>query len=293
MKIFNLGSINIDHVYQVPHFVRPGETLGSVGYRRFAGGKGHNQSVALARAGVAPVHIGAVGADGDWLVTGLEKEGVDTRHILRGCGATGHAVIQVNAAGENAIVLHGGANQSLRPGDLETVLAEEGAEGDLLLLQLETNLAGEGMRMAAARGMRVVLNPAPLSPQVTELPLETVHLFVVNETEGRGLSGEREPSGILDRMAERFPGAATLLTLGERGAWISADGERCFAPALSVRAVDTTAAGDTFLGYFLAAWTQGRPPAEALARATRAAALCVTRPGAADSIPRHTEIQEG
>jgi ribokinase len=115
MKILNVGSINVDHVYTVPHFVRPGETIGATGYRVFSGGKGFNQSIALARAGAEVLHAGQVGKDGEWLVEELRRNGVDTTHVALSGEATGHALIQVAPSGENAIVVHGGANQTLAP----------------------------------------------------------------------------------------------------------------------------------------------------------------------------------
>ncbi|RME66218.1 MAG: ribokinase [Caldilineae bacterium] len=289
MAILNFGSLNIDHVYQVDHFVRPGETLPSRSYQRFPGGKGFNQSIALARAGVPVHHAGKVGEDGVWLRDMLNAEGAEASRVEVIDEPTGHAIIQVTPSGENAIVIHGGANRAITQTDAQRVLAGFGA-GDWLLLQNEISAMPEIMALARAQGMEIAFNPAPMQSQVLEYPLQHVSIFFVNETEGADLTGETSPSRILAGMRNMFPRAATVLTLGEDGA-IYVDGEReVHAPARQVTPVDTTAAGDTFIGYFLAAWTTGASPEAALDLATRAAAICVTRPGAAPSIPRRGEV---
>ncbi len=290
MTVLNYGSLNIDHVYRVPHFVRPGETLTSLEYRRFAGGKGLNQSIALARAGAPVHHAGKIGPEGRWLRDILAQEGVDTRFVQETDDVpTGHAIIQVVPEGENAIVIYGGANRAITPEDIHAILDRFGPE-DWLLLQNEISGLAELLARAGARGLRIALNPAPMTPQVMESPLEHVDLFIVNETEGAALTGEQEPQAILAAMRRRFPRAATVLTLGARGSLYEDDREHIHTPAVPVQAVDTTAAGDTFTGYLLAGLLEELPPARALELATRAAALCVTRPGAAPSIPHRAEV---
>ncbi len=289
MTVLNYGSLNIDHVYRVPHFVRPGETLTSQDYRRFAGGKGLNQSIALARAGAPVHHAGKIGPEGTWLRDTLTQEGVDTRFVQETEVPTGHAIIQVVPEGENAIVIYGGANRAITPEDARRVLAHFGP-GDWLLLQNEISALAEILALAGERGLHVALNPAPMTPQVVEYPLEHVRLFIVNETEGTALTGEQEPEAILTAMRRRYPHAATVLTLGGQGSLYEDDQGRIHTPAVPVQAVDTTAAGDTFTGYLLAGLLEGLPPARALELAARAAALCVTRPGAAPSIPHRAEV---
>ena len=290
MRIVNFGSLNIDHVYQVDHFVRPGETLASTGYRVFMGGKGGNQSMALALAGAPVVHAGKLGRDGVWLKERLARTGVDSSHVEIVEGASGHAIIQVNSDGENAILLHGGTNQAITADDGKRVLAAFGT-GDTLLLQNEISAIPALMREAVARGLAVAFNPAPMHADVASYPLDCVSLFVVNEVEAAGLTGETSPDRVLAAMRRRFPRAATVLTLGGEGAAYAGDEGTFRAPALRVEAVDTTAAGDTFIGYFLAERLRGSTPPAALAMACRAAAICVTRPGAADSIPRRAEVE--
>lgn len=293
MAVLVFGSLNIDHVYQVEHFVRPGETLASAAYQQFPGGKGANQSVALARAGAEVFHAGRIGPEGVWLREELARNGVDTTHVLVGDVPTGHAIIQVDPRGENAIVLYGGANQAVTETDAARVLEQFGP-GDWLLLQNEISALPEILRIANGRGIAVAFNPAPMTPAVQEYPLDGVELLIVNETEGAALADAQEPQAILQNLRRRFPQAALLLTLGGAGSLYvpdsPADAAPIEMPAQPVEAVDTTAAGDTFIGYFLAARMANRPPEEALGWATKAAALCVTREGAAASIPRQEEV---
>ncbi len=289
MKILNLGSINIDHVYRVDHFVRPGETLDSFEYREFTGGKGFNQSIALARAGAATCHVGRIGKDATWLLSRLDREGVDTSHVKVTDTPTGHAIIQVVPSGENAIVLFGGANRMVSDIDISPALATC-SPGDYLLVQNETSAVADAMRMGRERGLRVVFNPAPITSSVHDYPLECVDLFILNETEAEGLTGKSTVEDIRAAMCRRFPRAVTVLTLGSRGA-VYFDADTLHRrPALEVNAVDTTAAGDTFLGYLVAELMHGGETADALSIACRASALCVTRAGASDSIPSRSEL---
>lgn len=289
MRVLNFGSLNIDHVYQVERIVRPGETLPSSSYQVFAGGKGANQSAALALA-LAPVfHAGRVGPEGQWLKDKLSALGADLRFTLEDDFPTGHAIIQVDPQGRNAIVLFAGCNARISPAQIDQTLEHFG-EGDLLLLQNEINEIPRLIQQAHSRGLRVCFNPAPFTPQVAAYPLERVDILVVNEIEGKGLADQEDPQAILDSLAKKYPRAELVLTLGERGALYRSPRETFHVPAVQVKAVDTTAAGDTFIGYFLAGVAAGQSPRAALHRAARAAALCVTRPGAMDSIPRSGEV---
>jgi ribokinase len=289
MRILNYGSLNIDYVYGVNHFVRPGETIGSTSYTRFCGGKGLNQSVALARAGAEVWHAGKIGAEGNFLKERLLADGVNVDFVEEVDAPTGHAVIQVDSNGENAIVIHGGANRAITPVDAERVLADF-SQKDLLLLQNEISATSDLLALAAARGMRVAFNPAPFGPEVSDYPLQGVDLFILNETEGQGLAGRAGVDEIADVLLACFPGAAIVLTLGARGAFYR-DGAGAFkTTAQRVEAVDTTAAGDTFIGFFLASYTRGLDVRHCLEMACRAATLCVTRAGAADAIPMLAEI---
>lgn len=294
--IYNLGSLNIDRVFRVDHIARPGETIAAQSVATFAGGKGANQSVALARAGAHVIHMGCVGADGRHLVERLESEGVDTRFVRTTAGFTGQAIIQVDDRGENAIVLSPGANDQITPGDVDRALAN--ATGDSwLVVQNETSAVAHAIKAAHARGMRIALNPAPLDDRAREYPLQLVHLLCVNETESAGLigyapAGRISPERTLAALRERTRGHV-LLTLGDAGAWLDGPAGTWQQDALRVsEVVDTTAAGDTFFGYFLAAFAAGMEPKACLQRACRAAALCVTRPGAMDAIPFAREVED-
>jgi ribokinase len=289
MKILNFGSLNIDHVYSVEHFVRPGETLNSREYNQFAGGKGFNQSIALAHAGAGVVHAGKIGEDGAWLKAKLQKAGVEASFVETTGTPTGHAIIQVNPKGENSIVLYGGANREVTEDDVSRTLPGFGAE-DVLLLQNEITCLREIITRGAEQGMRVVFNPAPMSPEVASLPLERVGLFIVNEIEGSELVGEAEPEKILEAMRKSYPAAGTILTLGDKGVLYADSRGTLRVPAESVAAVDTTAAGDTFIGFCLAEFARTGDMEAALKLGCRAAAICVTRMGASDSIPTREEL---
>lgn len=291
MSIVNFGSINIDLVYRVHRFVQPGETIHALEHQRFAGGKGFNQSIALARAGAKPQHIGRVGPDGQWLLDMLETEGVDTKGIETCDMPTGHAVIQVDAQGENSILVHGGANQAISEAQLSKACSQLG-EADWVVLQNEINALAAVMEAARTQGSTIVLNPSPMEDSIHQLPLHAVDVFILNRSEGEALSGEREVERILDALRAHYPRASTVLTLGDQGVRYVSEGERIVVPAEPVSAHDTTGAGDTFAGFFLAERYAGVDPTPALRTACRAAALCVTRPGAAASIPRRSELAQ-
>lgn len=289
MKILNFGSFCIDHVYRVPHFVRPGETLPSRDYQVFAGGKGFNQTLAIARAGVPVAHAGAIGPDGGFLLDALGAAGVDITGVRQVETPTGHAVIQVTSAGENAIVLFAGANRAQTRSHIEQVLNGY-TRGDLLVLQNEINELPFLMAQAHARGLRVAFNPAPMDVDVQALPLHTVDILVVNEVEAADLSGAATSTGQLADLRARLPEASIVLTRGAEGAIWHSTAATIEIAAWPVTAVDTTAAGDTFCGYLIASLAAGLPPEAAMQRAARAAALSVTRSGAADSIPLAAEV---
>ena len=204
-RVLNIGSLNIDRVFRVPHLVRPGETLVSSSLQVFAGGKGANQSVALARAGAAVVHCGKVGADGDWLIDRLDGEGIDTRFVARSDRPTGQAIIQVADDGQNAIVLLPGANQELTSDEVEIALADC-PPGTLVLTQNETSVAARVIEQAAARGFSVAFNPAPFTPAVFDYAIDKVAILIVNESEGRGLTDQLSPDAILAKLRSRLTG---------------------------------------------------------------------------------------
>lgn len=292
MKIINFGSLNIDRVYSVANFALPGETIHANSLQIYPGGKGLNQSLAAARAGAEVIHAGAVGPEGAFLLEELAMSGVDITNVSRLETETGHAVIQVNSAGQNCIVVFGGANMGLNGGYVDSVLAL-GRPGDYLLLQNETNAVGTIIRKAHEQGLTVAFNPSPFPENAAELPLELVDCFLVNETEGAllaGVSAAAPKEALLEALAQAYRHAAIVLTLGNGGVDYLRGGERLFRPAYSVKAVDTTAAGDTFCGYFLSALCHGRSAGRGLEEASAAAAIAVSRPGAAPSIPTYQEM---
>ncbi|HPN83856.1 MAG TPA: ribokinase [Victivallales bacterium] len=290
MKILNFGSLNIDHVYSVDHFVRPGETISSLSYRKFQGGKGANQSIALAKAGANVFHAGKIGSDGIWLRDNLKKCGVKT-DFLKTCETpTGHAVIQVNKSGENSIVLNGGANQDIDAKFAEEVISEF-SKGDYLLLQNEISSIPVIMRKSHKKGMKIIFNPSPMSKSLNSYPLDIVDVFILNEIEGSELSGKKGFRNIMNELRRKYPKASIIMTLGSKGAAYFENEKIVFIPAVKVKAVDTTAAGDTFTGYFVAGISKNVIMKDSIILACQAAAICVTRKGAADSIPELREIR--
>ncbi|MDW4549178.1 PfkB family carbohydrate kinase [Defluviimonas sp. D31] len=285
MTIYNLGSINIDHFYRVPHLPAPGETLAAESYTVGLGGKGANQSAAAAKAGARVVHIGAVGPDGAWAVDRLAGWGVDTSHVARLDTPSGHAIINVDAGGENAIVLFPGANWALPFSLIEAALAGAGPS-DTLLLQNETAHQAEAAALARERGMRVIYSAAPFDIGAVQAVLENVSVLALNAVEADQLAAAMGIGLDLIDVPE------LLVTRGAEGAeWRSREGDRALAAPVKVRPVDTTGAGDTFAGYFAAARDAARTPAEALSLAGAAASLKVTRHGTADAIPTLNEVE--
>ncbi|MBO5253361.1 MAG: ribokinase [Clostridia bacterium] len=288
-KILNFGSLNADYVYTTDHIVRGGETAASHKMEIFAGGKGLNQSIALSRAGLSVYHAGLIGDDGDFLLSTLAENGVDTRFVGKIPGRGGHTVIQVDKNAQNAILLFGGSNRAVTPEYADEVLSHF-EKGDLLLLQNEISALPYIIDRAFELGLLIWLNPSPMDSGVLACDLQKISGFFLNEIEGAELTGSNDPQIILDRMAEIYPTAAVVLTLGENGAWYAKDGTRVFCPAEKADAVDTTAAGDTFTGYFLRGTLEGLSPDAALSLAAKAAAITVSRPGASPSIPKYDEV---
>ena len=283
--IWNLGSINIDHVYRVPHLPAPGETLAADSYTVGLGGKGANQSVAAARAGARVIHIGAVGAEGIWARDRLAGFGVDVGQVAVLKVPTGHAIITVDPGAENSIVIFPGANQALDLAAVRAALAGIGP-ADTLLVQNETAHAPAAAAFARARGARVICSAAPFDLAAVQAMLPHTSLLALNAVEAGQLCSA------LGCTLGQVPVPELLVTRGKDGAeWISnATGERASVPALKVQAVDTTGAGDTFAGYFAAALDKGQTPEQALTLAAAAAALKVTKPGAAEAIPSLSEV---
>lgn len=287
MAIYNLGSINVDLLYQVPHLPGPGETLAATGFHRGLGGKGANMSVAAARGAAHVVHIGAVGSDGRWALDLLTEYGVDTRHIIVAAEVTGHAVILLDKAGENTIVINPGANHALTKDQIGLALAEASPK-DILLLQNETNQQVYCARTGSDLGLRVVYAAAPFEAASVKEVLPFLDMLILNLVEADQLQKA------LGKGPDALGVADVIVTLGAEGCrWFHAEtGQVKDFPALPVTPVDTTGAGDTFTGYLLAGLDRGMPMEQAIGLATKAAALMVTRVGTADVIPDLLEVQQ-
>lgn len=290
MKIYNLGSLNLDRVYHVNSFVQPAQTIMATDYKVFCGGKGLNQSLALARAGASVYHIGMAGPDGRMLIDLLKSSGVDIRYLGSSDCDCGHAVIQVEPSGQNCIIVFGGANIKLSEEYIGKAISTIGPD-DILLTQNETSGVAYAIKTAHSRGAKIALNPSPVTPGLFNYPLELVDIFILNEIEGARLAGQDGSyEDILRALSKRFPAAELVLTVGKDGAFYKKGKKILHQPALDVKAVDTTAAGDTFCGYFLASLAKRFSSGEALLFATRAAAISVGRNGAAPSIPIWDEV---
>ena len=289
MKILNFGSVNIDRVFKVEEIVRPGQTISSQGMQLFPGGKGFNQTLALAKAGADVYHAGMIGNDGLWLKKMLEEAGADCTYLFTTDTDTGSAFIQIDAEGQNCIVLDAGANHKNRS-ELTDQVIEGFSAGDILLLQNEINGIDYIIEKCHEKGMTIVLNPSPMNDALLAYPLEHVDWFIMNEDEGMRLTGKESSTDILDSVEKNYPGTSVVLTLGSEGAVAMHRGERYTQGAYKTHVVDTTGAGDTFTGYFLAFFAKGAPIAKCLDTAARAASIAISRMGAGTSIPKIGEV---
>jgi len=289
MKVLNIGSMNLDLVYSVDHIVQPGETEASFALDTFLGGKGLNQSMALAKAGVEVYQGGMIGEDGQPFLDACAEYGVKAEYIRTVPGKSGHAVIQRDKNAQNCILLYGGANQMLTEEYVDSVLADFGA-GDILLLQNEVNQMPYIVEKAYEKGMQIALNPSPFNEKLDAVDMKKISFFLMNEVEGNQITGLTAPDEIIAEMLKRFPKAKIVLTLGKDGAVYADAEQKHFQPIFKVQAVDTTAAGDTFTGYFLAGLMAGMPMQDVLKMSAKASSIAVTRPGAVPSIPYREEV---
>lgn len=289
MKIYSLGSLNIDYVYSVEHFVQAGETLSSENMQIFPGGKGLNQSIALAKAGADVIHGGIVGNGGQFLVSTMSESGVDTSKLKSIDSPSGHAIIQVNKNGQNCILLFAGTNHSLDREYINDFLSDA-KENDIILLQNETNALEEIFEIAHSKKMQIAFNPSPYNEKIKALPLEYVSWWFCNEIEGECLFGSSEPEKIAQAFIKQYPHSNLILTLGKNGALFVNSNEKHYQPIFETNVVDTTAAGDTFTGYFLKCITESNDFAYALKTASKASSIAVSRKGASVSIPAANEV---
>lgn len=285
MAIWNLGSVNIDYIYHLPHLPQPGETLAASNFAIGLGGKGANQSIAAAKAGASPRHLGAMGIGDDWVVTQLQKAGVNTDGLRRlEDEATGHAIILLDQDAENSIVIHPGANSALEVNDLKQRMAEI-ESGDILLIQNETNCQAEAAQIAQAVGARVIYSAAPFDLGAVAEIMPYASILAMN-------TGESEQ--FFAAYPDDIAVEGILITHGAKGAEYRdlKNGRTYEQRAFPVDPVDTTGAGDTFAGYFAAGLDRGVDVPDALRLASAAAALKVTRPGAGGAIPALQDVEE-
>lgn len=296
-KLAVLGSINADHILNLAHFPRPGETVIGKQYQVAFGGKGANQAVAAGRAGADIAFIACVGADdiGERIRQQLQQDQIDTAPVETVAQeATGVAMIFVNGEGENNIGIYSGANAALTPACVERH-QQVIRSADALLMQLESPLDSvlAAARIARASHTQVILNPAPATQLSDEL-LALIDIITPNETEAEILTGiavNDDDDAARAAQALHAKGIDTvLITLGRRGVWLSEQGQGQRIPGFSVQVVDTIAAGDTFNGAFITARLEGVAMQDAVRFAHAAAAIAVTRPGAQPSVPWRTEI---
>ena len=292
MKILVYGSLNIDLIFSVDHIVRPGETIACAGLEKSAGGKGANQAAALAKAGMETYLAGKIGEDGRFLLELLGSYAVNTEKVAIYGGATGQALIQLDRTKQNAIVYYPGGNGEIQKEEIDGVLESYGT-GDAVLLQNEISQVDTIMEKAKERGMKVFLNPSPCDKNIEKLPLLLADLFFVNEIEAAALAAMPEgtdPPEILDRLTGRFPGAEIILTAGRDGAYYGSGSIREKGNIIELPVVDTTGAGDTFTGYYIAAREKQYSVPDALNLACKAACIAVSRKGAMQSIPFGNEV---
>ena len=297
MKILSFGSLNIDYVYSVPHFVKKGETLSAKELNVYTGGKGLNQSIALARAGVETYQAGAIGTDGMFLLEQLKEAGLKTDLVkILDDVRTGNAIIQNDDEGDNCIVLCGGANQAITKEQVDEVFKDFTNE-DYLLIQNEINELSYIVEKAKEEGMKIILNPSPMNEKIMKLPLDQIDYFILNEIEAMQILEMDKPEEIDGKyiaslLHERFKDATIVLTLGSEGSVCISDDEYVEQSIYKVKAIDTTAAGDTYTGYFIAGILNGKTIKESMDIASKASAIAVTRQGAAPSIPVLEAVEE-
>ena len=289
MKLLNFGSCNVDFVYSLDHVVKPGETQSAANLSVFSGGKGLNQSIAIARAGAKVYHAGCIGEDGEFLAELLLENGVDTKYLKRVKNKNGHAIIQVTSEGENSIVIYSGSNGMISRDDIDEVLRDF-SSGDMLLLQNEISNVPYLIDRAYEKGMKVILNPSPITDDLLKIDFKKLSYIVLNEIEAAAITGAQSGDAALEVLRRDYPELVIILTLGSRGSIYQDSEKRLYQPAYKVEVKDTTAAGDTFTGYFVAEIAKGVRVKSALATASIASAIAVSRHGAAPSVPIMSEV---
>ncbi|HPB17179.1 MAG TPA: ribokinase [Clostridia bacterium] len=291
MRILNIGSMNIDYVYKVEHIVSEGETQNVLLVETNVGGKGLNQSVAAARAGGTVFHAGMIGKEGKILVDFLKKSEVDISLVSLCEKDQGHAVIQVDKQGRNSILVYGGSNKMITKEYIDKVLEEFSSE-DILMVNNEVSEAEYMLKKAHEKKMKTVFNASPIDNILFNMDLNNVTYLVVNESEGEALSGEKEPKMMLESILHKYHDIRIILTLGPDGSMYRDKEKTIYQESYKVEVKDTTAAGDTFMGYFTAGIAKGLKAEDCMKMASMAAAIAVTKHGAAETIPYITLVNK-
>lgn len=308
MKVLNFGSLNLDYIYTIEGGVTSAETETGIsgtgrgaqtagGFREAVkrrvscGGKGFYQSVALARAGVEVYHAGMVGEGGELLIGQCEKENIEIHYIWKLPGVCGHTVTEETKGASKHILLYGGANRKFTANYIDEVLADFRSE-DIVLVQNGINMVDYIMEAAAAKGMKIVLNPSPYRENLKDCDLSKANVCILNEQDAAALTGRRELESVLSELQARMPHTEIILTLGENGCVYQDAERRFYQEGYPVPAVDTALAGDVFTAYFIAAVTGGLDVREGLIIASKAAAIAVMREGGMEAIPFREEVLE-
>ena len=284
MKILNIGSINKDYFYSVDNFAKPGETISSKSYKISLGGKGLNQSVAISKAGIKVFHVGKINKEDRWIINKLKNWNINCDHIEFSENPTGHAVIQVNDKGENSIIIHHGANHMLNIKKIIRTLSSL-KKGDFVVIQNEVNYINEIINISHQNELKIFFNPAPYSKKILTYNLEKISVLILNQTEGENLSRKKTPSEIIEKLNQKYRDTEIILTLGDKGSFYSFNNETIKIESEKVKTIDTTAAGDTFIGFYIASIASGMDVKNSLNRASKAAAISTTIMGGAESIP--------
>ena len=284
MKILNFGSINKDYVYSVNEFVNPGETIKTNGFKEFLGGKGLNQSVAVSRSGSNIYHAGCINKNDKKIKKQLNEWRVDTSNIYYVDEPTGHAIIQVNTNGENSILIHGGSNLEITSKQIDQTISKF-REDDILIIQNEINRIPEIIDRAYSQRMKIIFNPAPYSKEVLDYPLKKVNTLIYNEVEGKSLSGKSTIEEIKRELLEKFPEIKHIITLGDKGSIYFDNEDEIIVDAIKADTIDSTAAGDTYIGYYVSSISNKMIVKDSMIRASKASAITTEKLGGATSIP--------
>lgn len=293
MKVLNLGSLNIDKTYLVKNIVSPKETIEATDFYVSCGGKGLNQSIAISKAGVKCFHAGAVGEeDGEILINTLKKAGVNIDYLQRSKTASGHAIIQIDKNGQNCIIVYAGANNTITKDYIDKVL-DKFSCNDILILQNEISNIDYAIKEAAKKKMKIILNPSPYNDRIKKLDLNKIDYFMLNEIEAMSLAEVNflEINEIIKKLKKKYIDASFILTVGESGVYWFDKKDTIHQNAFCVDAIDTTGAGDTFSGYFIAGLANNIPIKDNLEISSAASAISITRKGASSSIPTLKEVQ--